>query len=190
MTYGGSTTYNPLPGTTPAASTSTTASFQFPQIISGGVSFRPTPKWNVEADVDWSDWHTLRTVPLLGTGSNPYFAGMGNLELALNWHGSWLAELGATRYLRNGWFVSSGYFYSSETTSQQYFNPAIPDTELHVASLGGGHKGKHLDWAAAVQLIGGPKRTISNTQTPSQFPANGSYQLFVPTFSASANYHF
>ena len=32
----------------------------------GGVSFRPTPKWNLEFDADWTDWHALKTT------DNPY----------------------------------------------------------------------------------------------------------------------
>jgi long-chain fatty acid transport protein len=185
MDYSGTTTYNPGGG---AASAKTTASIPFPQSASGGVSFRPTPKWNIEADVDWSGWSTVNTVMLNGTKN---IFGV-NLPLQLNWQDSWLYELGVTRYFDNGWYASAGYFYSTDTTSSKYFTPFVPDTKLHVGSLGFGHKGERWQWSLAGQIIAGPERTIDNSQ-PNPFTgqsANGKYQLFVPTVSFAVGYHF
>lgn len=186
LNYDGSSSYDPgisIP------SAKTTARVQFPQIISGGVSFRPTPKWNLEVNVDWTDWSTLNTVALSGTKN----LGFGiDLPLQLNWHNSWLYEIGVTRYFENGWFVSAGYFYSTDTTSEKYYTPAVPDTNLHVGSVGFGFKGEHWRWALAAQIITGPARDINNSQ-PNPFTgqtADGSYQLLVPTLSASVGYQF
>ncbi len=186
MDYSGTTSYNPAFA---ASAAHTTAQINYPQIISGGVSFRPTPKWNFEVDVDWTDWDSVKTLTLSGTKNLGFPT---DLALPLNWHGSWFYELGGTRYFENGWFVSAGYFFSSETTSEQYFNPAVPDTDLHVGSLGFGHKGEHWRWALAGQIIAGPQRVVSDSQ-PNPFTgesANGKYQLIVPTVSFSVGYHF
>jgi long-chain fatty acid transport protein len=185
MDYDGTTDYNPGPGTAHAP---THAHVPFPQIASGGISYRPTPDWNLEADVDWTGWSTLNTVMLKGT-SKIFGA---DLPLQLNWHDSWLYEIGATRYLGNGWQVSAGYFYSGDSSGSKHFTPAIPDTVLHVGSLGFGHNGERWHWAVAGQIIAGPQRTINNSQ-PNPFTgesANGKYQLFVPTLSVSVGYHF
>src|SRR5205807_2484684 len=72
MHYSGTSSYAPNFGGLPPAAQGTSGDFQFPQIISGGVSYRPTTNWNVEVDMDWADWHTLRTVTLNGTKANPY----------------------------------------------------------------------------------------------------------------------
>ncbi len=186
MNYEGSSSYDPG---IPIPTANTTARVQFPQIISGGVSFRPTPKWNIEVNVDWTDWNTLDTVTLSGTKNLGF---PFDLPLQLNWHASWLYEIGVTRYFENGWFISAGYFYSTDTTSGKYYTPAIPDTNLHVGSVGFGFKGEHWHWALAGQIITGPSREISDSQ-PNPFTgqtANGSYQLFVPTLSVSMGYHF
>ena len=187
MDYDGTSTYNPGGG---AASTKTTASVPFPQIVSCGISFRPTPKWNIEADVDWINWDTLGTVTLSGT-KNIFGA---DLPFQLNWHDSWQYKFGVTRYFEHGWFASAGYFYSSDTTSSAYFTPAVPDTGLHVGSLGFGHNGAHWHWALAGQIITGPARTISadagNTNPITHQSAGGSYQLFVPTAVFSVGYRF
>src|SRR5438445_9526561 len=86
---------------------------------------RPTPKWNIEADVDWTDWDSFKTLTLTGTSA---LFGV-DLPLPLNWHASMFYEFGVTRYLDNGWYVSAGYFFSGETARDKYWNPGIPDTD-------------------------------------------------------------
>jgi long-chain fatty acid transport protein len=138
----------------------------FPQYIMGGISYRPNPRWNIEVGVDWTDWDTLNTVTFKGTA-------VGDAPFPLNWKSSYLAHLGATRYLPNNWWVAAGYFFSENSTTDKDFNPIVPDTDLHVASVGFGHKGDRWLWAVSAQIIAGPERRISNGSA-----ADGTYQFF------------
>ena len=170
------------------ATADTKATLDFPQIISAGVSYRPTPDWNIEFNVDYTDWNTVNTIALEGTSAIFGF----NLPLQLDWHESWFYEIGVTRAFDDGWFVSAGYFYSSETAPSQTYTPAAPDIALHVASLGVGHHGEKWSWVIATQLIAGGKRDINNSQ-PNPFTAesaNGKYHMIVPTLSASLSRKF
>jgi long-chain fatty acid transport protein len=152
------------------------------------VSYRPTPRWNIEVNVDWTDWDTLNTVVL--EGSSAIFG--IDLPLTFNWHQSWFYQLGATRYLDDGWFVSAGYFFSSDTAPSSSFTPAVPDTDLHVGSIGVGRRGERWNWAVAAQLIAGPKRNITDSQSNpfTGESANGKYQLIVPAISFALGYQF
>lgn len=162
---------------------SSEAELDFPQVVSAGVSYRPTADWNFEVNIDWTDWETLDTVVFEGTG-----ALLGtDARLPLNWKSSWLYEVGATRYLQDGWYVSAGYFYSQNSTSERYFNPVVPDTNLHVGSVGVGHKGKRLSWALTGQLITGPARTVDNSVFAA---ANGDYKWFNQAVNFSVGYHY
>jgi len=185
MNYEGDTSYNPG---FPIPEAPTTGSVDFPQIISAGVSFRPTTNWNIEVNVDYTDWNTLNTVVLEGTSAIFPF----DLPLQFDWQESWFVELGVTRSFENGWFVSGGYFYSSETVPNDSFTPAIPDTVLHVASFGVGHQGEKWRWAAAFQMIIGPDREVTDGQfNPfTGESANGKYQFIVPALSLSVGRHF
>src|ERR1035437_4524343 len=51
MDYQGKFTLQPSPPLPGSVATSST--IDFPQIAIGGISFRPTPKWNIEFDLDW-----------------------------------------------------------------------------------------------------------------------------------------
>lgn len=183
MNYEGTSTYDPV-----GSSASTEASVDFPQIISAGVSFRPDTNWNIEFNVDYTDWNTLDTVTLDGTSA---MFGI-DLPLQLDWQESWFFELGATRQLGDGWFISAGYFYSTETSPSSTYTPAIPDTALHVGSFGVGHGTDKWRWVVTGQLIAGGKRDIDDSQ-PNPFTgesANGKYQLIVPAISVSLTRKF
>ncbi len=160
----------PLPG-----SIKTSAELKFPQIVRAGISYRPTPKWNLEVDVDWTDWDRVNDLTIKGFPTVP-----------LQWHSSFFYEAGVTRYLSKGYFISAGYFFSEASTDEKYFTPIVPDTDLHVGSLGLGRKGKNWDWAIAGQLIAGPYRDVDAAAPP----VSGKYKLVAPTFSFSLAYHF
>ena len=159
---------------------SSSARIDFPQVVIAGVSYRPTPNWNIEINVDWADWNRVDTLTFENTA-------FGDVPVILDWHSSWLYEIGVTRYFGNRYFVSLGYFFCESSTSQTYYNPVMPDTDLHVASIGFGHKGEHWDWALAGQLITGPEWEVSHAVKPE---VNGTYQWFSPTLSFSVGLHF
>ena len=174
MEYEG--TASTLPSPPLPASVNSSSPIDFPQIVMGGVSFRPTTNWNFEVDIDWADWSSVQQLSIQGFPSQ-----------TLDWHASFMYGIGATRYLPKGYYVSAGYFFSEASTSERYFTPSVPDTNLHTGSLGGGHKGVHWDWAVAVQFIAGGWRTIENDANPT---VDGRYKLFTPTLSFSVGYHF
>ena len=173
MDYRGDATTKPLPL---SSSVNTSSKVDFPQIVIGGISYRPTTNWNVEVDVDWTDWDSVRQLQVQGFPSQ-----------ILDWQSSLFYEVGVTRYFHQRYYLSAGYFFSGVTTSDQHFTPLVPDTDLQVGSIGGGFKGKNWDWAMAVQIIAGDWRNVQNLQNPT---VNGRYKLFTPTLSFSFGYHF
>lgn len=180
MNYHGTAEQSPYSPTTKSS-----AKVDFAQTLAFGVSWRPTPAWNLEVNVDWADWGSLDTVVFKNTAS-------GDIPFPLNWHSSFFYEAGATRYFANGWFASAGYFFSSNSTSERNFNPIVPDTDLHTGSLGVGHKGGRWQWAVAGQIITGPWRSVNNSVSTSLVgeSANGKYRFFIPAITVSLGCHF
>lgn len=167
-----------------AKAVTASAELDFPQIVTAGVSFRPTDQWNIEINVDWTDWDSLNTVTFKRAPSD--------IPFALNWKSSFLYELGVTRKLDRGYFISAGYFFSENSTSEQNFSPLVPDTDLHVGSLGFGRKGRRWDWAVSGQIITGPSRRVASAQSTSLAgeTANGRYQWFNQALNLSVAYKF
>jgi len=175
LDYDGTASFRPSASFLPA-DTHTKTHLDFPQMAAAGISFRPTTNWNIEIDIDWTDWDRVKNAPIEGVGT-----------LTLNWQSSFFYEFGVTRQLGKGYFASAGYFFSEASTPDKHYTPLVPDTDLHVGSLGFGFKGRHWNWALAGQLIGGGFRTVSTATDPS---VNGKYRLFTPTVSFTVGYHF
>jgi long-chain fatty acid transport protein len=161
--------------------TSASASIRFPQFIVAGVSYRPTTNWNFEFDVDWTDWDNVNNIPIRGTP-------VGNLNLVLNYRSSFMYEFGATRQLGRGYYASLGYFYSENSSPDVTFNPIIPDSDLHLGSIGIGHRGRRWDWSAAYHFGYNPGRTVSGDVA---YPlANGTYHVLNHAFNIAATLKF
>jgi long-chain fatty acid transport protein len=177
--YNGSAETLPSPPFPP--STSANASIHFPQFVVGGVSFRPTTNWNFEFDLDWSDWDSVKQITINGTA-------FGSVVLPLNYRSSFMYEVGATRQLGKGFFLSAGYFYSENSSPDKDFNPIIPDANLHLGSIGVGYKGKHWDFAVAYQFGYNPGREVTGDQS---YPlANGTYHQFNNAINLAATFKF
>jgi long-chain fatty acid transport protein len=162
----------------------TSANLKFAQWVGGGVGYIPSKHWSFEAYVIWTDWDTLDTT----TFKRP----SGDIPFALNWESSFMTGLGGTRSFDNGWFVSAGYFFSENSTSESHFTPLVPDTNLHVGSAGFGYNGKRWSFALSGQIITGPWRVVEGT-TPSPVSgqtADGKYKWFNQAVNFSMGYRF
>lgn len=150
----------------------------FPQFIVAGYSFRPTPDWNFEINVDWTDWDSLNTVTLnqqLGA----------NLQIPFNYTSSFIYEFGVTRYFKNGAHLSTGYMFSENSVPESQFSPGVPDADRHLWTLGVGHKGQRYTWDVAYQLAYSPTRTVNNNNL-----SDGRYDFLSHAITVSLGYNF
>jgi long-chain fatty acid transport protein len=160
----------------------------FPQMASAGISFRPTPQWNIEVAADWTDWSSIDSLVI--KEANPLMG--GDSVLPLNWQSSWFYHFGVTRYFENGFFASMGYFFSEDSTTERNYTPYVPDSNIHVGSIGGGYKGEQWYFAFAAQVFLGEEREVNDHQTTSLIgeTANGSYSLLSPGITFSLGRRF
>jgi long-chain fatty acid transport protein len=168
---------------------SANSSWSLPLEAVFGVSYRPTPKWNLEFDADYTDWSSLGTVNI-NQSSPP-----GSIPETLDWESSWYFEWGATHYFDNGWHVSAGYIFNENSVPDAHYTPLVADLDRHFFSVGFGHKGKSFDFDVAYQFGYGPDRTISGSAAPPGYPsgyhpADGTYSFISQAIAVSAGWHF
>lgn len=154
------------------------AKLQFPQTITAGYSFRPTPDWNFEFDIEWTDWDYLNTVTLAQSKG-------ADLKIPFNYSSSFLYDFGVTRKFSNGMRLSAGYIYSENSVPNEYYNPLVPDSDRHVFSLGLGRSTGKISWDIAYQYAFSPDRKISNGTA-----ANGTYHFQSNALTVSLGYKF
>jgi len=178
----GHTEFEQISAGIPATSLPAHSDFTFPLTAVFGISYRPTPKWNLEFDADGTDWGSFGTTTIYQKGSPP-LGGTQNPVVTLNWQMSWMYEFGVTRYFDNGWHMSAGYVYDENSVPNAYYTPLAADLDRHFFSVGAGHRGKRFDFDIAYQLGYGPAHTVTGSQ-PSSLSGTIAGQ------SADGTYHF
>jgi long-chain fatty acid transport protein len=136
---------------------SATANFQFPQFVKGGYAFRPIPQLKLEADFEWINWDTLNSVVLHSPG-----APFDGKTIPFNWQDSYYLEYGVQYEINEHWTVRGGYIYSANTVPNSTLGPALPDSNRHVFSIGGGYSTKRLSVDLVYQYSLSEDRTVNN----------------------------
>jgi len=169
--------------------------FTFPLTVVCGISYRPTPQWNLEFDADYTDWSSFGIVTINQQGSPP-LGGTQNPPVTLDWQGSWMYEFGVTRYFDNGWHVSAGYVFNENSVPDAYYTPLAADLDRHFFSIGAGRKGRRFDFDVTYQLGYGPDHTVTDS-TPSSLSgvisgqnANGKYDFISHAVFVTVGLHF
>lgn len=132
------------------------ASLDFPESIVIGYSYRPTPQWNLEVNVDWTNWDRVDTVFLQGDIS-------GTTPFPLNFESSFIYEAGVTRYFDNGYHLSAGYTYVENSVPDDDFTPAVPDGDRHFLAVGIGGEHGQFTWQATYQIAFGDDRSVNGS---------------------------
>ncbi len=159
------------------------ATFVFPEVAIIGYSYRPTPQWNFEVNVDWTNWNRFNTVTISKAS--------GPVPLAFNWQSGYFYEFGATRYFENGLHLSAGYLYTENSTPDATYTPALPDSNKSFYSLGLGYTAGNLSFDLAWHYGDGGTRTVKGSP-PSLIgaTADGTYQNSLNAYSISAGWRF
>ena len=185
------------PPTTPYTSLPAQADFTFPLTAVVGISYRPTPKWNLEFDANYTDWSSFGNSTINQKGSA--FGFPQNIPVNLDWQASWMLEFGVTRYFDNGWHVSAGYVYNQTSVPDAYYTPLAADLDRHFLSVGAGYKGKRFDCDIAYQFGYGPAHTVTGSTPPIVFSnfgnpitstADGKYDFISQAVLVTVGMHF
>jgi long-chain fatty acid transport protein len=185
-------------GLSPATNRVAHQDLTFPWSVAAGVSYRPTPKWNLEFDAQYTAWSSFGT-NYLYQQNPPIRAGMmTNTPVTMNWEGSWIYSFGVTHYFDNGWRVSAGYGFDQNSVPDAYYSPLAADLDRHFISAGVGYRGKRFDFDVAYQFGYGPAHTVTGSQPPARYiniagqgqRADGTYDFISHAVVVTVGVHF
>lgn len=182
-----------IPGVVPASpleKVHAETEMPFPLNVVCGLSFRPTPAWNLEFNADYTDWSRLGTVTV-HQERRPVLLPAQDVPLSFNWEGSWYYEFGVTRYLNKHWSLSAGYIFNENSVPDANYWPVVADLDRHFFSAGTGFKGEHLTFDVAYQFGYGPTRTVSGSaKSATGQSADGDYEYLSHALLLSFGWRF
>ena len=172
-------------------------SMEFPTTYAFGASYRPTPKWNVEVDADYTDWSAFNTINIhQNSAPPPPLQNDVNVPVNFGWQNSWNVSAGCTRYFDSGWHISGGLTYSENSVPDTYYTPLAADLDRYFFDFGVGRNGKHVDFDVTYQFGYGPWHSVTGSK-PSSTPGitagengDGYYSFISHAIMVSATLHF
>ena len=197
MKFRGSTDFELQPGVynTPAKRNAS-MSLNFPMTAVLGVSYRPTPKWNLEFDANYTDWSSFGTATIKQSPPAVRRPFDQIVPVNLGWQPSWMYEFGVTRYFDNGWHVSGGYAFNGNSVPNKFYTPLAADLNRNFFSFGIGRSGKTFDFDLTYQLGYSPQHTVTGS-TASSKPgglsgenADGTYGFTSSALFLTVGMHF
>ena len=161
---------------------STSIDLDIPDFLLVGYSFRPDARTNIEINIEWGGWGKIGTPVITGTA-------LGDLPYPFEWDDGFIYEIGASRSYGD-LIYSIGYDYNEAVQTEQYYNPAVSDTDSHWLNLGVAGFGERFDWALSYQY-GTSERVVDGGITNLVGEsANGTYQLTAHTLQFSLGLNF
>jgi len=169
-------------------STSVNTGATLPDMVSGGIAFRPDDKWLLSANVDWVNWKTFdkliftrgKVLGPVGTSSTALF----------NWKATTAFRLGAQWSYNPNMRARFGYVYDPTPINDADFSPRIPGADRQLFTIGYGYdfnKSATIDLAYAYVLMSDRSQTAS---AGARAARNGQYKSDVHLAMLSATFRF
>lgn len=173
--------------------TRVTQKFRLPQSVDFGYSFRPTPKWTLNFDLEWTDWSGIKESVNSYPDVNPLQAAIlatGNQPR--DWHSVLSESAGAQYAVTDQLRVRLGYLHHQTPIGNDTFDTAFYDATFNSVTTGAGFdltRNLTLDIAYVAAFY--TTRKVNNT-IGNAFGANlsGKYSQFINIGMATLTYKF
>jgi long-chain fatty acid transport protein len=130
----------------------------FPQMVTGGLSWKFQPKWRLALQVDWIDWAGAFTrLPVnLSNGNNATVNGLvGSSSLQdsipLNWQSEFVYRAGVEYHFTDNFVARGGYSYGKSPVPDATLTPLTAAITEHTLSAGLGYGWKRYQIDLAYQ---------------------------------------
>ena len=165
-----------------------TSSIELPAITNISFFSRFDPKWDVMADVQWTQWSSLQELRFVRTGPGATLPATPE-----NFKDAWRFSVGASYYLDNQWKFRGGLAYDQSPVQNVDRTPRLPDASRTWLSLGVQYAwDKHLKLDGGFTYIWGGTPEINQNagSTAANALISGDFKPNVTIFGVSATYSF
>ena len=168
--------------------------FTMPQSVDFGYSFRPTTKWTLNFDLEWTDWSGIKQTLNSFPDVNPLQAAVlsTNNPQPRDWHSVLSESLGAQYAVNDRLRLRLGYVHHQTPIGNDTFDTTFPDATFNSVATGVGFDlTRNLTLDIAYVAVFYETRKVSNN-IDSAFGANlsATYSQFINIGMATLTYKF
>jgi long-chain fatty acid transport protein len=166
-----------------------TADLKLPDILTFSVAHQLNSKWDVLADIAWTNWSQFQEIRVVGP------TGATLSVVPQNWDDTWRFALGANYKYNSQWKFRFGVAYDQTPTSDQFRTARVPDEDRIWVAVGVQYKlspNSVLDVGYSHIFVDDPK--INKTETLGAGPVGtrllGEYDADVNIFGVQFSHSF
>jgi len=199
-----SPTFGPLGGGFPGgysdvfgASSLTTKAVQkltLPQSVTLGYSLKPTSKWKVNFDLEWTDWSNTEQQIIYYPNTSAKQASILATDnpQQRSWRSVWSESLGTEYGITDTFRIRGGYDHHQSPVPKNTYDTAFPDSNYNAVSTGFGFDiTKNITIDIGYVAVFYQPRSIKNAQGVALSAAlGGKYSEFVNIGTATLTYKF
>ncbi len=160
-------------------------SFTLPAQMTAALAYRISPVWVIEAGARWEEWSSFKQLkidlaqPVAGEDSSVY---------PRDWSNTWAFNLGTKYQLNDRVALMAGYLYGDNPIPDDTFEPAIPDSDTHLFTIGSELTFDNFKIAVAYGYQLQENRNKNTNEYGAA--ANGSYENHIHLAAISLRYAF
>jgi long-chain fatty acid transport protein len=171
--------------------TSIDTDITFPGAFTAAYRYSPNERWDIEADVTWTDWSQFDALDVTFGTSNAVLAGFD--PTLAEYDDTFSFALGTSYRLNDQWTVMGGYFFWEMAAQYDFtYTAAIPDGDKHGLSVGAQYKvNDHLTVDLAYLFTFSPENTIDTSfRLTNGANMDGDYSAAIHIVSLGLTYKF
>jgi len=168
-------------------STSVVSGVTFPDMVSGGISFRPRESVLVSAQVDWVNWKTFDQLSF--TRGKVLGSLLTSSTVPENWKATTSFALGTEWSFQKDMHLRAGYSFDPTPVNAADFSPRITDNDRHFFTIGYGQdfaKNGTLNLTYGYILV----NNLTQTASAAAKKRNGTYKANIHIVSADYTLRF
>jgi long-chain fatty acid transport protein len=164
-------------------------SITLPQQVTAGLAYQITPAWIVEAGLRWEDWTSFDELTI--DFDQPVFFAT-SVTYPRDWHSTWAYNVGTKYRVNDRVALMAGYLYGQNPIPDSTFEPAIPDSDTHLFTVGTELTFDNLKLALAYgfQLQEDRDKKTNQYTSLDGSTANGHYENHIHLAGISLSYAF
>lgn len=112
-------------------------SLTLPAQFTAGLAYQVSPAWIIEAGVRWEQWSSFDELKLdldQAVGAPPFAT--TSMTYPRDWDDTWAFNIGTKYRLNDRVALMAGYLYGDTPVPDSTFEPAIPDSDTHIFTVG------------------------------------------------------
>jgi long-chain fatty acid transport protein len=168
---------------------------ELPATTSLGFAHQVNPQWEILGDVTWTQWSSIKSLPLIATSaSGPFAPGATADTFNFQFRDTYRVGVGANWSWRNDTTIKFGIAYDKSPVTDTFRTVTLPDADRFWLAVGVKYrmsKQATLDVGYAHILIDDPAIAMRrNTEVPPRGNVVGQYDSNVNILSAQFTYSF